>query len=332
MTLFAREGSGEASERDEPIVIGLVNNMPDSALRATERQFDDLLAAASINRRIRLRYFALPKIPRGEAAQAHVEQNYEGASELREGCLDGLIVTGTEPRASKLDEEPYWNEFTRLVDWAEDRTVSTVWSCLAAHAAVLHLDGIGRQPLPRKLSGVFDCIKSAHHRILAAVPSRWSVPHSRYNGVPEELLVQHNYQILGRSAETGADLFVKKGNSLFVFFQGHPEYQPDTLFREYRRDAGRFLAGERDDYPEMPSGYFDMDAAAALTAFREEALSNRDAELIARFPSFGVDSKLSYAWRQPAVRIYSNWIDYLAQYRYRGSNDTAEAIHRVVQK
>ena len=30
-----------------PIVIGLVNNMPDAALQATERQFCDLLAEAS---------------------------------------------------------------------------------------------------------------------------------------------------------------------------------------------------------------------------------------------------------------------------------------------
>ena len=30
-----------------PVVIGLVNNMPDAALQATERQFCDLLAEAS---------------------------------------------------------------------------------------------------------------------------------------------------------------------------------------------------------------------------------------------------------------------------------------------
>jgi homoserine O-succinyltransferase/O-acetyltransferase len=332
MILTARERSCESNESDKPVIIGLVNNMPDAALRATERQFHDLLAAASINQMVRLRYFAMPNIPRGEAAQAHIDQNYEGFSALWTARLDALIVTGTEPRASRLDEEPYWDEFTRVVDWAEDQTVSTVWSCLAAHAAVFHLDGIARQPLPRKLSGVFDCVKSVNHRILADIPDRWSVPHSRYNGLPEELLVRHNYQILARSEETGADLFVKKRNSLFVFFQGHPEYQPDTLFREYRRDAVRFVSGERYDYPEMPSGYFDMDATAALTAFREEALSNCNAELIARFPAVRIEGNLSYIWRQPAVRIYSNWIDYLAQYKYRASSNTGEAMHRGVRK
>src|SRR5438067_8140294 len=31
---------------------------------------------------------------------------------------------------------------TRVLEWAEDHTHSTVLSCLAAHAGILHLDGI----------------------------------------------------------------------------------------------------------------------------------------------------------------------------------------------
>ena len=100
-----------------------------------------------------LRHFSLPELPRAEAAQSHINQNYEDLSELWASRLDGLIVTGTEPRAAALTDEPYWRTLTKLIDWAEDHTISTVWSCLAAHAAVLHLDGIERRRLPRKLSG-----------------------------------------------------------------------------------------------------------------------------------------------------------------------------------
>jgi homoserine O-succinyltransferase len=327
MILSASERGGEPAARDEPIVIGLVNNMPDTALRTTERQFRGLLEAASVSRRVRLRCFALPEVPRGEVAQAYINQNYSGLGELWESRLDGLIVTGTEPRAAKLDHEPYWHALTKLIDWAEDHTLSTVWSCLAAHAAVLHLDRIERRPLPQKLSGVFECAKWADHGIIADVPGRWSVPHSRYNGVPEELLVQCGYQILAGSIDTGADLFVKHKNSLFVFFQGHPEYETDTLLREYRRDAVRFLAGERTDYPAMPSGYFNLDAVATLAAFQEQALSDRNSDLIARFPTASVEDQHSYSWREPAVRIYSNWIDYLAEHKYRGLRNDA-GIHR----
>lgn len=331
MILSAGESAGETAARDEPIVIGLVNSMPDAALRTTERQFHDLLEAASTNRSVRLRCFALPEVPRGEAARAYINRHYSGLSELWESRLDGLIVTGTEPRACKLDDEPYWHTLTKLIDWAEDHTISTVWSCLAAHAAVLHLDSVERRPLPQKLSGVFECVKSAEHGIIADVPRRWSVPHSRYNGVPEELLVERGYQVLARSVETGADLFIKHRNSLFVFFQGHPEYEPDTLLREYRRDAGRFLAGERLDYPAMPCGYFNLDAVSALAAFQEQALRDRNSDVITHFPTASVEDKYSYTWREPAVRIYSNWIEYLAKHKYRGFNNGAGMHRRASQ-
>src|SRR5258708_7897317 len=165
----------------DPIVIGLVNNMPDAALQTTERQFRELLFAASHDLAVRLRFFSLPELPRGNAGRSHISEHYEDINELWAGHLDGLIVTGTEPRASALEDEPYWPTLIRLVDWAEDRVISTVWSCLAAHAAVLHIDGIGRQARREKLSGVFDSIKATDHAILAAAPPQWCVPHSRYN-------------------------------------------------------------------------------------------------------------------------------------------------------
>src|SRR5580698_2080303 len=192
--------SSESKAHDEPIVIGLVNNMPDAALRTTERQFQNLLSDAADNRLICIRYFSLPELPRGEAARSHINDHYEDLSELWASRIDGLIVTGTEPRAPALKDEPYWATLTKLIDWAEDHTVSTIWSCLAAHAAVLHLDGIERQRLSNKLSGVFDCFKATNHRIAAGSPAQWSVPHSRYNDLPEEMLGARGYHVLSRSS------------------------------------------------------------------------------------------------------------------------------------
>jgi hypothetical protein len=42
------------------IEIGLVNNMPDAALEATERQFVELIRAATNDIVVRLRLYALP--------------------------------------------------------------------------------------------------------------------------------------------------------------------------------------------------------------------------------------------------------------------------------
>lgn len=316
------------------IVIGFVNNMPDAALRTTERQFHELLSAASDNVVVRLRFFSLPELPRAEAGRSHISQHYEDIGELWESQLDGLIVTGTEPRAPDLTAEPYWPTLARLVDWAEGRGISTVWSCLAAHAAVLHIDGINRQLFPAKLSGVFDCIKAADHPIVAGAPSRWRAPHSRYNDLPEKALAAAGYRILSRSPEAGADIFIKERKSLSIFVQGHPEYDRGALLREYRRDIGRFLTGERAGYPEMPRGYFDDATAALLAAFRHRALQERDANLLSSFPAAEAEKRLVHAWRDAAVCMYANWLSYLENLKSRRdgakrSNDTARAHHRA---
>ena len=72
-------------------------------------------------------------------------------------------MTGTEPRQPNLRNEPYWSALANVLDWAESNTTSTVLSCLAAHAGVLHSDGIERCPLNDKQFGVFDFAKAANH-------------------------------------------------------------------------------------------------------------------------------------------------------------------------
>jgi homoserine O-succinyltransferase len=301
----------------DPLVIGLVNNMPDAALHATERQFRRLISAAAGDLPVRLRLFYLPEVPRSDRGRRHLEQHYEPANRLWPDRLDGLIVTGTEPRAADLRDEPYWAVLARLVDWAEQHTISTVWSCLAAHAAVLHRDGIGRRELPGKLCGVFECCKTDDHPIVRGTPSRWRVSHSRYNEVPEAPLASCGYRVLSRSDEVGADLFVRQQESLFVYFQGHPEYDPDTLGREYRRDIGRFLKRERSGYPEMPRGYFDAAATAALVALKERALSERSPETLSSYPE-PVPETAPRASPRFAVTIYSRWLSLIASPRWRG--------------
>jgi len=309
-------------ERDA-LVIGLVNNMPDGAFKTTERQFKELLSAAAGPIALHVRLFSLPEAQRAPATRAYIAQHYENFGHLWASRLDGLIVSGTEPRTPALAEEPYWHTLTKLVDWAEDHTASTVWSCLAAHAAVYHLDGISRQKFPQKLAGVFDCTKVSEHGILADTPAGWCIPHSRSNDLPEEPLIAAGYQMLSRSPVAGADMFMKQRKSLFLFLQGHPEYDPGSLLREYQRDVGRFLRGERDAYPQMPRDYFEAAAAAALAAFRARALAHRSIDLLSDFPRVDVEGKTARTWRTPALRIYANWLSLLANSRSTAQAATA---------
>ena len=320
MTVTAGETFGGAStfefRESDPncIDIGLVNNMPDAALAATERQFRALLDAAADGIVVRLRLFALPDVPRSEMGRAHVSA-YADIAELRDNRIDGLIVTGTEPQATNLKEEPYWRHLAALVDWAEEHTYSTVWSCLAAHAAVLHLNGIERRRLANKRFGVFDCACASDHPLTAPAPLRVRMPHSRWNDLPEDALLSAGYRVLLRSA-AGVDAFVKERQSLFIFFQGHPEYEAETLWLEYRRDVKRFLRHERKTHPLMPQDYFDRDTVAALTAIQQRALSERQEDRLAEFPTDLVVS-VTNTWRSAARSMYRNWLMYLCAQKRR---------------
>jgi homoserine O-succinyltransferase len=202
---------------------------------------------------------------------------------------------------------------TRLVEWAEANTVSAIWSCLAAHAAVHHIDGITRRPLGAKLCGVFECTRTADHPVANSGLARWPVPHSRYNELPEAALAARGYLILARSAAAGADMFVKQRKSLFLFLQGHPEYDAGALLREYRRDVARFLTGESDSYPDIPRGYFDDSVAGTLWRFRDHALRHRNSDLLSDFPTAQAAQTLVGVWHDAAVRLYASWLAYLVE-------------------
>jgi len=301
-----------AGQRDANCLeIGLVNNMPGKAFEATERQFRSLLAEAAEGIVVHLSQFALPGVPRSDQGRCRISGSYSSLSDLWDNHLDGIIVTGTEPQASDLRDEPYWESLTRLLEWADHNTASVVCSCLAAHAGVLHLDGIVRRPLRDKLSGVFESARVSEHLLTAGLPARFWTPHSRWNDIPEQALAAGGYQILTRSREAGVDAFVKQRKSLFVFFQGHPEYETDSLWLEYRRDIRRFLNEERVSYPSMPHGCFDEVDAAALTAFRERALLDCKEESLEQFPVARLAANAKNAWRPAAVSLYRNWLLYL---------------------
>jgi homoserine O-succinyltransferase len=314
---LGRESPVDLRESDANCLeIGLVNNMPDAALDATERQFRTLLGAAADGIAVRLTLYTLPEVPRTDFGRRQVS-GYSSLDELWQRSLDGLIVTGTEPLAADLKDEPFWGSLTRVLEWAEQNTHSTVLSCLAAHAGILHIDGIVRRPVGGKRFGVFECERVADHPLMATAPSHLRMPHSRWNEIPEEALKACGYRVLTRSEDVGVDAFVKQRKSLFVFFQGHPEYEAVTLLLEHRRDIGRFLRGETDTYPGMPEGYLDAGTIEALWALKERALTDRKEELLAEFPTAMAAGKVTNTWRSTAVSLYRNWLLYLCAQKDR---------------
>ena len=104
------------------IEIGLVNNMPDAAVAATRRQFVRLIEDASDELDVRLSLFAL------DATRRAMAEEYAPASALEGARLDALVVTGAEPHAADLRDEPYWEELGFVLDWAAENTISSLFS------------------------------------------------------------------------------------------------------------------------------------------------------------------------------------------------------------
>jgi homoserine O-succinyltransferase len=292
------------------ITIGLINSMPDSALQSAERQFTGLLQGAAGDHLIHLHCFSLPSVKRSPQARQLMQGRYRDVDDLERLHLDGLIVTGAEPKADALAEEPFWNELTAVIDWAKTNTRSSIWSCLAAHAAVLHLDGIERDRLDAKCSGIYDCVKSSDDPLTRGLKPSIKVPHSRLNAVQKRDLVARGYQVLTESREAGVDIFAKQLPSRFLFLQGHPEYEPLSLQREYLRDITRYLSRQRDDFPDAPAGYFDRTTEDKLDIYRKRAIAERTIPLSVELPKLTLRPDLAFG--QVASVIFRNWIEYLA--------------------
>ena len=100
-------------KRAKCIHLGLINNMPDAALEDTELQFFELLDIASGDVPIFLKLYSLTGVPRADRGQRHLNEFYFGLDELWNSQLDGVIVTGTEPRQPDLRQESYWSALDR---------------------------------------------------------------------------------------------------------------------------------------------------------------------------------------------------------------------------
>ena len=305
------------------IHIGLVNNMPDAMLRATELQFARLLKDAAGPLDVRLRLFSLHSIPRGMETRDRMAGFYDDAAFLEAANIDALIVTGAQPGGADLRQEPYWGELTGLIDWAQTGTLSTLFSGLAAQAAVLHLDGIDHRPLTSKMSGVYDSRQAQDDPLFFNAAPSVPVPHARRGDIAESDLTAKGYRVLARiDTKDGdqVDIFTREppGYSQFVFLQGHPEYDPGTLGREYLREVASFLKGETAERPAIPEHYFDRATENLLT----EIGTKLD---FARYQDVVLSALPRQLWRSSTVRLIGNWLLLVAAAKARRA--TSKTVH-----
>lgn len=301
--------ASERMEHQRPLEVAFVNLMPDAAFLDTENQFMGLLADAAEIVPQRVHRYSIAGVPRGPEVRRILAESYEDANVVMATRVDALIITGTEPLQPSLEEEDYWPTLSSLIRWAERTVPSVILSCLAAHAAVKLFDGIERTRLARKLSGAYRMSPSDRSALTEGLaPTTW-FPHSRSNDVPKSELVGRGYFSVLDSGERWTAVETTRGVGWFLLYQGHPEYAPNSLLREYRRDVRRYLAGERSSYPVVPENYLDQEATQLLEEFRLlPATRRRVPEAIEAFPTRALEDHIVPSWSAAAGRLYGNWI------------------------
>ena len=294
-----------------------VNNMPDGAFDSTERQFSELLVTASQDNVIDLRRYAIAGVPRSERTAPRIAREYEDIAAIRDNPPDLLIVTGSNPLELHIEDEPYWDDLTGLLSWASENVSSMVLSCLSAHAALSIFDGIDRLHLAHKCTGVFAQQVDVTHPLGTGIEHEIFLPHSRTNTVALDALLDAGYQVPVYSDEVGWSVATREINGAqMVLIQGHPEYDPSSLLREYHRDVGRYARHERDDLPCLPYHCVAPEDWAQLEHLHEEVTGDhRDPALVERYPFDEVGERAPWTWRKMANQLYANWLASVAQRR-----------------
>jgi len=300
----------ETDGRSGDLRVSFVNNMPDAAFDHTEQQFLSLLETGAGKEVIEVRRHSMRGVARDEPTMAKIAERYSSMDTLIADPPDILVITGSNPVEEDIANEPYWREMVEVLSWAKDHVGSILLSCLSAHAALKVFDGIEREQLEIKRTGVFSQDVVQDHPLTQGIGKEILLPHSRKNGVRSELLEDAGYQLLIQSDEVGWSVATKDfGGASVVLVQGHPEYEPSSLLREYRRDAGRYVRRERDDLPVLPFHCVAAEDWDELERLHQAIIAGpRIPTMLDSYPFDEVGSRAPWSWRTPANSFYSNWL------------------------
>ncbi|MCI0508301.1 MAG: homoserine O-succinyltransferase [Gammaproteobacteria bacterium] len=300
-----------ASHQDiRELHVGLLNMMPDAALAATERQFFRLVGESNQIAQFHMHPFSIPELERNAEGKAHVEQYYETFEKIKQDGLDALIITGANVTHPDLSQEPFWEPLKEVMDWAYKNVTSTICSCLATHAAMEFQHGQKRYRLPAKRWGVFGHeVIDRKHPLVNDVNTLFDVPHSRFNEISKAQFEAAGLHVLVESKEAGVHMAVSRDKFRIIFFQGHPEYDINSLLKEYKREINRYVNGARNDYPPFPENYFSSKVQAVFDEYRDKLLSAAaNGETAPEFPEKLVAGLLHNTWHDTAEAVINNWI------------------------
>lgn len=273
--IFVMEDLRASTQDIRPLRILILNLMPIKI--STETDLIRLLSNSPLQMEINL--LRLTTHRSKNTSMEHLLSFYTTFSEVKDNYFDGMIITGAPVEMLDFKEVKYWNELTKIFDWARTNVTSTFYICWGAQAALNHFYGIQKYPLDKKLFGVFNHnINDPSFPLFRGFDDEFYAPHSRHTMIKaEEINKNPELKILSQSDEAGVYIVSSRGGREF-YVTGHSEYSPLTLHDEYVRDMTKGM-----DIVELPKNYYKDD--------------NPQLQPIVK-------------WRSHANLLYINWLNY----------------------
>lgn len=230
-----------------PLKIAVVNIMPKK--QDTEFQLLRLLSNTPLQTDVT--FVRLVTHNYKNTSDEYLKEYYHTFNEIRKSHFDGLIITGAPVENLEYEQVDYWSELVEIMEWSKSHVTSAFYICWAAQAGLYHHYGIKKYPLENKLSGIYPHRITKKNALLTrGFDDVFFAPHSRYTGIKtEDINCVPELEILALSEIAGAYIVATR-NGKQIFVNGHPEYERDTLEKEYRRDLNKKIN------PAVPYGYF----------------------------------------------------------------------------
>lgn len=272
--IFCMQKSRALTQDIRPLKIVILNLMPVKI--TTETQLLRLLGNSPLQIDITLLQIAghVSK----NTSREHLEEFYSNFQDIKSQKFDGMIITGAPVEQLDFTQVNYWEELCDIMQWTKTHVFSTFHICWASQAGLYYHYGIDKQPLDKKMFGIFDHdIIEDNHPLLRGFNTIFQAPHSRHTTVSVEDVENHpSLRVLSKSQEAG--LYIAESlDGRQVFVTGHSEYERDTLHNEYVRDRDLGLP------IEMPHNYY---------------------------PNNDPTCTPNISWRSHANLLFTNWLNY----------------------
>ena len=247
--IFVMKHQRATTQQIRPLEIVVLNLMPTKVV--TETQLTRLLGNTPLQVNLELMHTSTHRSK--NVPEEHLLTFYKTFEELKDRKFDGMVITGAPVEHMDFEDVDYWPELCRIMEWSKTHVHSTMHICWGAQAGLYYHYGIDKQPLDRKLFGVYSHAADYKRSILLrGFDDTFYVPHSRHTTVRrEDIEAVPGLKILASSEKAGV-YAVQNKNGHHIFITGHAEYDPRTLETEYLRDKklGKPISVPENYYPD----------------------------------------------------------------------------------